>query len=662
MLRLAFGSRSILFAQPGLWLIPVLLATALAYAPGLNGPFLFDDIPNLRPLADWLDGATGWQEALLGNHSGLLGRPLSMLSFVTNALLFGMSPFWFKLVNLAIHLACGALVYALMSGLLSLDSRLHNRAPTIALAISALWLLHPMQVSTVLYVVQRMAQLSAFFVLLALIAYVHGRLALERDQLRRGYFLIFFAVPLATLAAVLCKENGALAPLLCAVLELGYFRSSTRRPRPRGVALFFLLGLILPTLAVLAGLILRPDSLLAGYEGRTFTLAERLLSQPRVIMDYMGALLLPRGPALGLYADDFAVSHSLLHPPSTLFAMLGMGALIVVALALRKRAPVVFTGIGFYLAGQAMESTVFPLEMYFEHRNYLPSAGFFLGLVGGGGLLCTHAPKLMNKSSRRLVMGGLLAICALLGVATAARAWVWQSWTTIVEQGARQHPGSVRAQLDSANILWSQGKFAETRDLFERLASSDDALARHMGSLTLVKFECQEFGRVDGAIVDRVGSIAGSKIQLAEMQGFESLSGLIRKPEVECQGLGRAQLADILTHIADSAPQPATQTPVWRTRFTAADLYRRAHRNHEAANQAALAWMSGRADAAVGVVLANLYYLNGDLDSARIVLGDVRKKMMPWDVRNKKLVSELEAAIDAAPAASAPTQIQQPVL
>jgi hypothetical protein len=662
MSRFASGNRGIFFAQPRTWLIAVLALTALVYAPGYNGPFLFDDVPNLRPLADWLDGTTGWQEALLGNNSGPFGRPLSMLSFVVNALLFGMSPFWFKLVNLAIHLTCGGLVYALMSGLLHRDIRLHNRAPFIALGISALWLLHPMQVSTVLYVVQRMAQLSALFVLLALLAYFHGRLALEQNQQRRGCFLLFLAMPLATLAALLCKENGALAPLLCAVLELGYFRHTVHFPRPRCVSLFFLIVLLLPALAAVSLLTLSPESLLSGYEGRTFTLAERLLSQPRVMMGYIGALLLPSGPALGLYADDFAVSQSVMQPTSTLFAMLGLAALIAIALALRKRAPVVFTGIGFYFAGHVMESTIFPLEMYFEHRNYLPSAGFFLALIGAGVLLGSYLPKQATDSSRRLVLGGALATFALLSIATAARAWVWQSWTTIVEQGVKQHPDSVRAQLDAANILWAQGKIASTRKIFDRLATSDNALSRHLGFLNLAKLECQEFGRVEKASVEHVASIAGSKIQLAEMQGLESLGGLIRKPEVECLGLSRTELADILVRIADSAPQPSTQTPVWRTRFMAADLYRRDHRNGEATNQAAQAWMTGRADAAVGVVLGNLFYLNGDLDSARIVLADVRKKMKPWDVRNRKLISELQAALDAAPATSTPGQIQSPTV
>jgi hypothetical protein len=205
--RPALRGRGNFFAQPAFWLLIALALTALVYVPGLRGPFLFDDIPNLRPLQDWLSGLTGWHEVLFGNRSGLFGRPLSMLSFILDAKLFGMAPFSFKLTNLLIHLACGALIYALLHRLLLRDPHLHQRAALAALAISAIWLLHPLQVSTVLYIVQRMAQLSALFILLALLAYVHGREALEQGRLRSGVTWLFLAVPAATALGMLCKEK-----------------------------------------------------------------------------------------------------------------------------------------------------------------------------------------------------------------------------------------------------------------------------------------------------------------------------------------------------------------------------------------------------------------------------------------------------------------------
>ena len=185
----------------------ILALTALVYVPGLTGPFVFDDTPNLRPLQDWLNGVASWKEVLLGNRSGLLGRPLSMLTFIFNAKLFGMAPFSFKLTNLVIHLACGGLIYSLLHKLLSRDSQLAQHAAWVALAITTVWLLHPLQVSTVLYIVQRMAQLSTLFIVLALLAYVRGREALEQRRLRTGFAMLFVAAPAITMLGFLCKTQ-----------------------------------------------------------------------------------------------------------------------------------------------------------------------------------------------------------------------------------------------------------------------------------------------------------------------------------------------------------------------------------------------------------------------------------------------------------------------
>src|SRR5699024_6855887 len=162
-------------------------------------------------------------------HSGPLHRPVSMLSFLANATTTGLDAFPFKLTNLAIHLLCGVIIHALLRRLLQRDKHLAPYAPIAALAVTALWLLHPMQVSTVLYIVQRMAQLAALFMLLGLLAYVIGRQALLDGRRKTGLAWLFLAVPTATLLAMLSKENGALTPLLCGVIEWVYYQPDRNR-------------------------------------------------------------------------------------------------------------------------------------------------------------------------------------------------------------------------------------------------------------------------------------------------------------------------------------------------------------------------------------------------------------------------------------------------
>ena len=641
--RPAYSGRGIFLRHPALWLVGLLLLTIAAYLPGLRGPFLFDDPPNIiLPINAWLSGQTGWQEIVFGNGSGLLHRPLANLSFLANAAISGLDPLPFKATNLVIHLLCGALIYALLARLLPRDPQLRARANLAAVVVAALWLLHPIQVSTVLYVVQRMAQLSALFMLAALLAFVLGRLALESGRGRAGLLCLFLVLPIATLAAVLSKENGALVPLLCAVIELGYFRASQATPRPRVVKWFFAASLLLPAASVLLWYGLHFDRLQAAYNGRLFTLGERLLTQPRVLMDYLGALLLPSGPSLGVYTDDFAVSHSLLDPPATALAIAGLIGLIAAALWSRTRIPAFFTGIGLYLAGHAMESSFIPLEMYFEHRNYLPSFGLFLALAGLYGWL---QPRLLKHSDnparlKKLLGGGVIMLVAMLAIATFARAGVWSSWPLLAEQGVRQHPQSMRAHLDHANLLQLQGRHAEAQQVFETMTTMDNPAARHAGIIDSVTLQCMVHGTADPASVSRLDTIAGSKLQLAEMLAFENLGNYLQKNQ--CVPLTKSELADIIVRTVNAAPQPATFTQLWRSRFVASQLYATDGKLALAQQQAALAWMTGAADSAVGVYLVHLYLAQSDIASARMILGDVRKHLAPWDQRNHLLVAKLE--------------------
>ena len=640
--------------KPSTWqaltgLIIVLLLCGLAYLPGLHGPFVFDDIPNLVvPLQDWLHGESDWREVVLGNGSGQLGRPLSMLSFLANAAATGLDPLPFKATNLAIHLLCGGLLYALLARLLPRDPWLKTRSQWVAVLVTGLWLLHPMQVSTVLYIVQRMAQLSALFTLGGLLAFVYGRQSLEQGRQRAGWTYLFGVLPLLMLAAVLSKENGALLPLLCAVIELGYFRASGMSARPRSVQLFFFVSLLLPATAALTWYGLHPQALLTDYEGRLFTLGQRLLSQPRALMNYMAALMLPSGPSLGVYTDDFAVSRDLLHPATTLWSIIGLALIVMAAWASRVRIPAFFTGIGLYLSGHIMESSVFPLELYFEHRNYLPSAGFFLGTVGlAYWLLEQVLPHTDNPQRvRRWVAWGSVALLLMLSVATWARAGVWSSRDVLVEQGMQQHPRSLRAYWDKARLLQERGEQDEVERIIAKLANFPDPTARHVAAINNVALQCVTHGAATPKAIAGLRGIAGAKLQLSELLMLESLVDYVQ--EHPCQNLDKVQLASIIVQIVDAAPQPATLTQLWRSRFYAAKLYAGAGQLPQAQHQLELAWATGSADPAVGAFQVQVRVARGDLAGARKMLSEVTPKIANWDRRGQAKIVELNRALDQA--------------
>ena len=639
--RAALG-RSPFLSCEKLWMLVLLGLVVLVYWPGLRGPFLFDDAPNIiQPLSAWLEGITGWREIVFGNSSGIFRRPVANATFLANAATTGLEVLPFKLINLLIHLLCGMLVYILCKRLITRDARLQSSAHLLALSVCALWLLHPMQVSTVLYVVQRMAQLSALFMLLALLAYLSARTAQIAGRQRAGLAYLFLLVPAATLTAILSKENGALVPLLCAVIELGCFRPSPGERRPLTVKLFFTLFLLLPGVAGLYWFGIR-HPLTESYSGRLFTLSERLMSESRALFDYMGALLLPRGQALGIYTDDFAISRGLLDPPTTLLAIVGLAILFIAAFWSRRHMPLFFTGIGLYFGGHVVESTVFPLQIYFEHRNYLPSFGFFLAVATLIGYLLERAatPTETDQRTRRLVASGALLLVLALATATAVRSYGWSSMAAIAEQGALQHPESMRAQIDYANSLQIQGRIQETSAVFEHMKTMRDPAARHVGLINTVTLQCMAYRKVESSAVRDMASISGTKLQLAEMLAFENLGNYLHTND--CDGLGKIELANIIVATVDAAPQPQGLTQIWRNRFVAAQLYFLAGARRDAETQAALAWIPGSADAAVGIYLANVYRINGDNKSAALILRDTKRRVPTWDKRNLKLLSELE--------------------
>ena len=191
----------------------VLLLTALVYARGLFGGFLFDDYGTIvdNGVLRNIDGSgVRWLAAILSSDSGVLRRPLSMLSFGIDYYLFGLSPFAFKAVNLLIHLVNGLLFYALARRLTPRLSPSIDESATraIALVAVAFWLLHPLNVGSVVYVVQRMNLLAVLFILAGLLVYANGRARMLRGE--PGLVRAIGGLLVFGLLSVLCKENGAL--------------------------------------------------------------------------------------------------------------------------------------------------------------------------------------------------------------------------------------------------------------------------------------------------------------------------------------------------------------------------------------------------------------------------------------------------------------------
>jgi tetratricopeptide (TPR) repeat protein len=427
---------------PLLHLLALLSGTWLAYTPGLSGGFLFDDFVNLDALgaAGPIHNAAAFWRYVTSGSADPIGRPLSLLTFLLDARDWPADPAPFLRTNVLLHLANGALLFALLRMLGRRMAVPGQRADATALLAAGLWLLHPLFVSTTLYVVQREAMLPATFILLGLLAYVHGRTRLDAGQRRAGLVWMLGGLVLGTALATLSKANGVLLPLLAWVLEATVLRASARHTLPRW---FHAVALLMPSAVVFAYLARQLGHLDTIVAGRTWSIAQRLLTEPRVLVDYLQLLLVPRVLSTGLYNDDYVASQGLLSPATTLPALILVAALVVAALGIRRRAPVLSAALLFFLAGHVLESTSVPLELYFEHRNYLPA--MLLGWPLALSLGRWNMPRTV-----RIAVG--VALLGLLGVTTWQRATVWGHPDRMALLWAAQNPHSARAQAAAAEV------------------------------------------------------------------------------------------------------------------------------------------------------------------------------------------------------------------
>lgn len=457
---------------PGIAWLALLAVNWVVYRPGLTGSFLFDDWSNLEVLGQVgsIDTRHKLVTYLLSGFASPLGRPVALASFLLDANTWPADPERFKQTNILIHLLNGSLLGLLVFHLLRARLVEPRRAAWTAVLASGMWLLHPYFVSTTLYVVQRMAQLAATFTLAAVLCYVAGRRALLSGRPMYAQLWLWGGVMGFWLLGVLSKENAALLPLFLLLVDATVLRGLPF-PQPAGFRIWRSVGVFLPAAALIWMLAAKLPALFAGESfGRPFTLWERLLTEGRILWMYLGDLFIPRAYTSGLFNDAIRASHGLLAPPTTLLAWIGLGMLVWLAVRLRQRQPIASLAIGFYLTGHLVESTVIPLELAFEHRNYLPAMFLFLPLAW---FLTASG----NTPLRSAFAAGILA---LLGSLTALHAGLWGKPFLQALTWATRNPDSVRAQIHLAQHWLETENFRAARDLIEKASDRhpDDLAAQ----------------------------------------------------------------------------------------------------------------------------------------------------------------------------------------
>lgn len=569
-------------------LLLAVAATVLVYWVGLHGPFLFDDGPNFAAIEPWLEGKASTTHILFGNSNFLTHRSLAMGSFLLGAKLFGYTPFSFKATNLALHLTLGLLAYVLLSRLLARGKDTAPHARLISLSVVAVWLLHPYNISTVLYAVQRMTQIAALFCLLGMLLYTWVRTRQESTYSAWRWPALFVGIPLLTYAGIQAKQSAIVLPALCLVIEIAYF--SSRRNWPRALKCFYIVFLVAPALLLTFGAFLRPELLLDGFAEYPFTLYERLISEGRALINYMRMTILPHTPSMGVYTDDFRASEGLLSPPTTLLSLLLLASISAVTWRKRIRAPTLFAGWFLFLSGHSVEASILPIELYYEHRNYLPSIGLLLATAS----LIAHAAEAAKANGLRVARVGIavgIAVIATLALMTHGRARVWSNRFVLAESELAHHPESVRAVINYAGLAEQAGDSARAIEvLHHSLLTAADGRVAGLSGVFLVRIRCNEGGAVPAGSLEHAFSKFPKRVDLSMTQilGYTQYLG---EREDRCIGVARKDYADALVRLLDGAAnQSDSAYPKWMLRHTAAKLYFSLGNWEMAREQAEQAW------------------------------------------------------------------------
>ena len=619
----------------------ILLALAAAlYWPGLNGPFVLDDFSNILKNEDLriesLAADEVWNTLVSrgGSKDPLHQRPLSMLSFALNYYFTGgFSPYPVKLTNLFIHLLTTVFVFLLSRGLLrrlAADGLCPAEAATaIALVATALWALHPLHVSTVLYAVQRMAALAAMFMAAGCLAFVTGREHVLAGRRQRGVF--WFAVALLGLGplAILSKETGLLLPVLLLVIEAAFYRFRTGAQSPawlRPALKAVLWGPLFILLAALLAVWLGPWG---EKPVRDFTATERLLTQSRVLWTYVAQLLLPDIGRMSLFHTEFPISRGLTEPFSTLLSVVAWVLVAAgAAYAVRaRRAVVPAFGVLWFLAAHALESTVYPLELVFEHRNYLAAYGLALPVAWGLSLLVRQV------RAHPWVRYGLVAV-VVVAVASQLqlRVGYWSSINNFLVHELVFHPESPRAWAALGYSMARRSKYREAVRFYEMAASADPTEPGHVLGIVSIKINSLNERPTPSRLQDLAVMLSEGRLSAFARSQLEHMARNVLTAEPPAERFA-AQAAERLLEAALENPAWSSERQRANTYFLVAQLRLRIG-DQAGAVEAVKAGLAEdpKADFA-RVRLAQLLAARGDAEAAARQLRALRR---PEELSGKK--------------------------
>jgi tetratricopeptide (TPR) repeat protein len=394
-------------------------------------------------------------------------RPFSCLTLAINWYLGKTRVVGYHIVNIFVHILTAFFLFLTVYKILKLPNmrdKYRGNEHFIALLTTTLWAINPIQTQAVTYVVQRMASMATLFYVLSLLFYIEGRTV--NSHLQRKFF--FFSCLLSFLLGLASKENVMTLPIALVLVETIFFQDLSQA-KTKKVLLWVTVGGVI--LFIVIGSLLFMDSnpisaILSGYKNRYFTPAQRLMTEPRILVYYLSQIFYPVPTRLSI-EHDVLISTSLLNPWTTLPSIGLILGLIGFGVWQIRKMPILSFAILFFFLNHLIESSIISLELIFEHRNYLPSLFVFLPVSIGIKRLLDYYRDKKNPLFGTLVTFVILLLVGF-GSGTYIRNMAWSTERSLWEDAVKKAPGMMRPVH---NLAWTHaraGHYDKAMELYEK--------------------------------------------------------------------------------------------------------------------------------------------------------------------------------------------------
>ncbi len=465
----------------------IIVAGLLAYANTFQAPFVFDDITNIveNPYVTITDLSANSIADILKSRSR--NRPVANLTIAADYFFHQYRTAGYHAVNLLINILSAILVFLVTRQTMA---QCRIRWHFLPLATALLWMTNPIQTQAVTYIVQRMTSLATLFSLLSLYAYIRARrLQIDPGGRQKAIAGWYTVCGLSFLLGLGTKEITALLPLFIFLYEWYFFRNLDRHWLRRQKKWIGLICLIFLAAAVVYLGGDPAEKFTAAYADKPFTMAQRLLTEPRVIVYYLSLLVFPHPARLNLdYHFPLSTSFS---NPFTLLALLALIGLAAVAVKAAGRHRLFSFAVLWFLGNLMIESSFMGLAIIYEHRLYLPSVFPVIALVYG-------LYRFFGDRSTVIVL--ILIMTLISGIWTFQRNSIWQSNIKLWTDSARKAPANPRPynHLGLARARTGQDTTQAVADLKTALGLSQAVWGQDHPLTAIHHYNLAEIYRITG--------------------------------------------------------------------------------------------------------------------------------------------------------------------